>query len=166
VFFAIGRIVAPHGVRGEVKMEIFTDRPERIADLRRVYFDDDPTPVPLAGVRLMPKQVLLKFPHINDRDEAATLRGTVVRVSGSQLPPQENDTYYHYQLIDLAVFDEGGTRVGTLAQILPAGEVDVYVVRDAQGREQLFPALKEVVLSIDLTAGRIVVRPLEWDTDE
>lgn len=147
-------------------MDIFTDRPERIADLRRVYFDDDPTPVPLASVRLMPKQVLLKFPHINDRDAADALRGTVVRVSGSQLPPQEDDTYYHYQLIELDVFDEAGKRLGKLAQILSAGEVDVYVVRDPAGREQLFPALKEIVLSIDLAAGRVVVRPLAWDTEE
>ena len=149
-------------------MDILTDRPERIADLRRVYFDDDPTPVPLAGVRATPKQMLLRFPHINDRDAAAALRGTIVRVAGNQLPPLEDDAFYHYQLIDLEVFDESGAPLGRLAQILGAGEVDVYVVRDRQGNEQLFPALKDVVLDIDIAAGRVVVRPPEWDdeTDE
>lgn len=146
-------------------MDILTDRPERIADLRRVYFDDDPTPVPLAAVRSMPKQMLLKFPHINDRDAAAALRGTIVRVAGNQLPPLEDDVFYHYQLIDLDVFDEAGTPLGKLAQILSAGEVDVYVVRDQQGKEQLFPALKDVVIEIDIAAGRAVVRPPEWDDE-
>jgi len=146
-------------------MDILTDRPERITDLRRVYFDDDPTPVPLAGVRATPKQMLLRFPHINDRDAAAELRGTIVRVAGNQLPPLEDDAYYHYQLIDLEVFDEAGAPLGKLAQILSAGEVDVYVVRDRQGKEQLFPALKDVVLDIDIAAGRVIVRPPEWDDE-
>lgn len=159
---AIGRIVGVHGVRGEVKMDIWSDAPERLLDLRRVYFDDDPTPHPLAGIRLHGRQALLSFPDITDREAAEKLRGRIVRIAGSQARPLEEGEYFLYQLIGLSVYLENGERLGTLEDVLQAGEVDVYVVRDAEGREHLFPALREVVLEIDPQADRVVVRPQEW----
>lgn len=165
VFLSIGRIVTAHGIGGEVKMDIYSDDPARIAKLRRVYFDDDPTPRQLAGVRLHSRQALLRFPDITTREEAEALRGTTVRVSGSQLRQLEPDEYFHYQLIGLSVYLESGEKIGTLAEIIESGEVDVYVVRDEGGREQLFPALKSVVLEIDPQADRVVVRPQEWDEE-
>jgi 16S rRNA processing protein RimM len=166
VSFAVGRIVGAHGVQGEVKMEIHTHFPQRLTDLRRVYFNDDPTPHRVSGVRFHANQALLRFPDITDRDAAQALRGTIVRIAGSQAKPLEEGEFYHYQLIGLAVYDEAGTLLGTLSDILEAGEVDVYVVRNAQRRELLFPALRDVVLEIDPGANRVVVRPQEWEADE
>lgn len=166
VYFSIGRIVGAHGIRGEVKMAVHTDAPDRLRDLRRVYFDDDPTPRRLAGVRLHGNQALLTFPDITDRDAAEALRGTVVRIAGSQAKPLDEGEFYHYQLIGLSVYDEEGRPLGKLAEILEAGEVDVYVVRDANGREHLFPALKDVVLEIAPANDRVVVRPQVWEADE
>jgi 16S rRNA processing protein RimM len=165
VRLAIGRIVGAHGIRGEVKLEIMTDDPDQLLDLRRVYFDDDPTPRRLTGARFHGRQALLTFPDVTDRDAAEALRGTIVRISGTQAKPPEEGEFYHYQLIGLSVYDESGRQLGQLAEILPAGEVDVYVVRDRQGREQLFPALREVVLEIDPAADRIVVRPQRWEDE-
>lgn len=144
-------------------MAIYTDRPERLPDLRRVYFDDDPSPVPLAGVRLQAKHALLRFNHITDRDQAAALSGTIVRIAGDQLPPPEEGAFYYYQIIGLSVFDESGARLGKITDIVETGEVDVYVVRDEHGGEQLFPALNDVVLDIDPENDRVVVRPQIWD---
>jgi 16S rRNA processing protein RimM len=163
VFFSIGRIVGAHGIRGEVKLEIHSDHPERLKQLRRVYFDDDPTPRRLRAVRLHGSQALLTFPDITDRDTAQALRGTLVRISGSQARPLEDGEFFHYQLIGLSVYDEAGQLLGKLEEILEAGEVDIYIVRDADKREHLFPALKEVVLEIDPAADRMVVRPQVWD---
>jgi 16S rRNA processing protein RimM len=163
VFFSIGRIVGAHGIRGEVKLEIHSDRPERLKQLRRVYFNDDPTPRRLRSVRLHGNQALLTFPDITDRDTAQALRGTLVHISGSQARPLEDGEFYHYQLIGLSVYDEAGQLLGKLEEILEAGEVDIYIVRDADKREHLFPALKEVVLEIDPAADRMVVRPQVWD---
>lgn len=144
-------------------MDIYSDRPEEIPRLRRVYFDNDQTPRPLARARRNGNQAILTLPDITTRDAAEALRGTIVRVRANQLSPREDDSYYHYQLIGLNVYQENGTPIGTLAEILETGEVDVYVVRDQAGREQLFPALKDVVLEIDPTANRIVVRLLEYE---
>ena len=165
VFLAIGRIVTAHGIAGEVKMDIYSDDPERLRKLRRVYFDDDPNPRQLSGVRLQGRQALLRFPDVTTRDAAEALRGTLVRVSGSQLRQLEPDELFYYQLIGLAVFLESGEPIGTLAEIIESGEVDVYVVRDEQGHEQLFPALKSVVLDIDPAANRVIVRPQVWDEE-
>lgn len=166
VYLAIGRIVGVHGVRGEVKMEIYSQHPERIPSLRRVYFDDDPSPVRLRAARLHGGQALLAFEGITDRDAAERLRGRVVRIAGSQAKPLAEGEFYHYQLIGLRVYLEDGTPLGELTEIIEAGEADVYVVRDAEGREHLFPALREVVLEIDPAANRVVVRPQEWEVEE
>lgn len=154
-----------HGIAGEVKMDIYSDDPERLRKLRRVYFDDDPNPRQLSGVRLQGRQALLRFPDVTTRDAAEALRGTLVRVSGSQLRQLEPDELFYYQLIGLAVFLESGEPIGTLVEIIESGEVDVYVVRDEQGHEQLFPALKSVVLDIDPAANRVIVRPQVWDEE-
>jgi 16S rRNA processing protein RimM len=165
VFLAVGRVVGAHGIRGEVKIEVFTDDPDQLPDLRRVYFDDDLTPRRLTGVRFHGRQALLTFPDITDRDAAEALRGTTIRISGSQIRPPSEGEFFHYQLIGLSVYDESGAVLGRLAEIITAGEVDVYVVRDRQGREQLFPALKDVVLEIDPQADRVVVRPQVWEDE-
>jgi 16S rRNA processing protein RimM len=165
VFFAVGRIVGAHGIRGEAKMEIFTDDPDHLLDLRRVYFDDDPTPRRLTSVRFHARQALLTFPEITDRDSAEALRGTVIRISGTQAKPPAEGEFFHYQLIGLSVYDEAGAPLGKLTEILEAGEVDTYVVRDEAGREQLFPALKDIVLDINPAEDRVIVRPLVWEEE-
>ena len=146
-------------------MDVFSNNPERLTELRRVYFNDDPNPQRVTGARFHARQLLLTFPDVTDRTAAEELRGTVVRVSGSQLRQLDEGEFYHYQIIGLSVYDEAGNQLGNLAEIIEAGEVDVYVVRDRAGKEQLFPALKEVVLEIDPAADRIVVRPQEWEEE-
>lgn len=159
----IGRIVGVHGVRGEIKMAIYSDRPEEIPKLLRVYFDTDPTPHPIERARRNGMQAILKLEGFDSREEAETLRGTPVRIQASQLKARDEDTFYHYQLLGLSVYTEDGASIGTLSEIIETGEVDVYVVRDESGRDQLFPALKDVVLEIDPAADRVVVRPLEYE---
>lgn len=165
VFLAIGEITGAHGIRGEVRMAIYTERPEQIPELRQVYFDDDPSPVPLAGARLHSKHALLQFEHVTDRNQAEALRGTVIRITGSQLAPPEEGAFYYYQIIGLAVYDEAGAGLGRITDILDSGEIDVYVVENDRGEEYLFPALHDVVLDIDPDADRVIVRPQTWDDE-
>jgi 16S rRNA processing protein RimM len=160
---AVGRIVGVHGVRGEVKMDIYSDRPEEIPKLLRVFLNDDPTPHAITKARQTGTRAVLKLEGINTRDDAETLRGAIVRIRADQLKARDEDAFYHYQLIGLSVYQEDGTPIGTLAEIIETGEVDVYVVRNENGRDQLFPALKDVVLEIDPTANRVVVRPLVYE---
>lgn len=159
---AIGVIVAPQGVSGEVRMNIWTHFPERIPQLKEIYLDPEPTPRRLRSARLKGGLAILAIEGVTTRDEAEALRGRVVRIGHDQAAPLGEDEYYHFQLIGLTAVDEAGTVLGEVVEILETGANDVYVVRAPDGDELLFPALKDVVLDIDLNEGRMVVRPLEY----
>jgi 16S rRNA processing protein RimM len=143
-------------------MDIYSDRPEEISRLRRIYLDDDPTPRQISRPRGTERQAILNIAGVDSRDEAEALRGAIVRIKGNQFPPREDGSFYHYQLIGLDAFLEDGTHIGTLAEVLETGEVDVYVVRDDAGKEHLFPALEQVVLDINPAEGRMTVRLMEY----
>lgn len=164
VWLTIGRIVAPHGVRGEVKVALLTDRPEELHKLRRVYLGDDTSPIRLERLRLHSnqRQAIASLDGIIDRDAAESLRNTLVRIRASQLPRPEPGSYFHFQIIGLTARDENGGDLGVVAEIIDAGEVDVYVVRPKEGRDLLFPALSDVVLDIAPERGEIIVRPQKW----
>ncbi len=108
------------------------------------------------------REAIIKLQGVNDRDAAERLRGATLRIRGNQLPPPDEDAYFHYQILGLQVENEAGEVLGIVTDIIDAGEVDVYVVSGGARGEQLFPALRHVVLEIDPPAGRMVVRPQEY----
>ena len=97
---------------------------------------------------------ILRLEGISDRDAAERLIGRYLEAPASLAPP---DTYYWHQLIGLAAVDEAGVELGHVVEIFRAGENEVYRI-EGPGGELLVPALRDVVRSIDLAAGRIVVR--------
>lgn len=159
---AIGVIVAAHGTRGDVRMKIWTHFPEHIAALKSVYLGDEEQPRRLRYVRSSRGMAVLSLQGITRRDAAEELRGTVVRIDRQQARPLDEDSFYHFQLIGLDVVNEDGESVGKLAEIIETGANDVYVVRNDEGKEVLFPALKDVVTEIDLESGKMTVRPLDY----
>ncbi len=162
---AIGVIVAPHGTRGEVRMQVWTHFPEHIQDLKTVFLGDEDRPRRLRGVRMSGGRPVLSLQGVTSREDANELRGTIVRIAREQASPLEEGEFYHFELIGLDVFLEDGERVGTLTDIIETGANDVYVVTDDEGKEQLFPALTEVVPNIDMEQRKIIVRPLNyWET--
>ena len=159
---SIGVIVGPHGVRGQLKMQIWTHFPERIPRLKTIYFDESDEPRRLRRATVNATIALLDIEGSESRDEAARYRGAVVRIPAGEAAPLEEGEFFHHQIIGLPVFNEEGQPLGEVTDILETGANDVYVVRDAEGRENLFPALESVVLSIDPEARRMVVRPLRY----
>jgi 16S rRNA processing protein RimM len=159
---AIGVIVAPHGTRGEVRMQIWTQFPEHIQELKSVFLGDEERPRRLRQVRSSRGMAVLSLQGVTTREAAEDLKGQVVRIDREQAKPLGEDEYYHFELIGIEVFTETGDRVGTLAEIIETGANDVYVVRDEEGNESLFPALTEVVPEIDLEQHRMIVRPLDY----
>jgi 16S rRNA processing protein RimM len=159
---AIGVIVAPHGTRGEVRMQIWTHFPEHLTDIPAVYLGDEERPRRLRSIGTSRGHATLSLQGISNREAAEDLRGVVVRIDREQAAPLEEDEFYHYQLIGLQVETEAGESLGTLAEIIETGANDVYVVKDAEGKETLIPALKDVVPVIDPEAGKMIVRPLNY----
>jgi len=159
-FLVIGRVVKPHGIRGEVAVEILTDLPERYTWLETIYLGTDtPRPVALQGVRFHKTRVLLKLDGYDDRNAADTLRGQWLQVPEADAVPLDEDEYYLYQLIGLKVFEEDEGYLGTLTEILETKANNVFIVNGPAG-EILVPDISQVIRDINFENGRLVVRLL------
>ena len=150
----VGRVLAPWGVKGQVKVEVMTDSPQRLAPQNRVYLDG--RPLVIEDTRRLKGYLVLKLDTIDTVEAAERLRGRYLeapRPDTSALLPGE---YYHFQLIGLEVWSLEGELLGRISDILATGANDVYVVQGERG-EVLVPAVDEVVRSIDLEGGRMTV---------
>ena len=152
----IGKIGAPHGVKGEMKIIPMTDFPERFDGMAHCYVDDKP--VKIKSVRYQRKYVLMVFGGIETREEAAALTGALVSVDRSEAMPLKDGEYYISDILGLAVEETDGTALGTVTDVIRTGSNDVYVV-SLPGRQEdvLVPALKKVVREISIEDGRMVV---------
>ena len=161
-FLAVGQVSRPHGVRGELRVQILTDYPERLGQHTYLYLasPDSPDAVrryPVEKWRYHKKILLLKLGGCDDRNAAEELRGQLVQIPFEEAVPLEEGEYYHFQLIGVRVETENGEHLGQVVEMLETGANDVYVVRGPRG-EVLLPAVDDVVLELDLRAQRMVVR--------
>jgi 16S rRNA processing protein RimM len=159
-FLAVGRVLRPQGVRGELLLESMTDFPQHLAELKTVYLGDPPQPHALAGVRLHRRQLVLRLADCHDRQAAEAFRNQLVQIEAQSAAPLPPGMYYHHQLIGLAVYTEDGEHLGELVEVLETGANDVYLVRGPQG-ELLLPVIAEVIRGVDLEAHRLTVHLLE-----
>ena len=158
-FLTIGRIVAPRGVRGELKAEILTEDPQRFYDLDTVYLGEQQIPFPVRNISLHPpkNQAFLQLEGIHDRESADAWRDAYIYVAMEDALPLEEGQYYFHQIEGLAVVTTNGEPLGRIQEILPTGANDVYVIDGPHG-ELLLPVIRDVVCKIDLEKGVVVVR--------
>jgi len=148
----VGRVMGPHGIRGEIKVEPLTDFADRFQRGRRLWLPDGPHVIERS--RWQEDNVLLKLAGIDDRNQAAALRGQELKLP--EAGPLEAGRYYVHDIIGLRVEDNAGESLGTLADVLVTGANDVYVVRGERG-ELLLPAIEDVVKEVNLAGGLIRV---------
>jgi len=161
VHLVIGFLRRPHGVRGEIIMDLHTDFPERIKSGRKVLIGEKHQPLTLDTVRPRADGLLVSFRGVDTPEDAGKFRNQWVYVKAAQVPPLPEGQHYQYELIDLDVVDENGAPLGKLAEILETGANDVYVVRDDSGREILLPAIPSVILDLDMDRRLLKVHLLE-----
>lgn len=160
-YLAIGRIIAPHGIRGEVKVEVLTDFPERFKPGTHVFLgagteDPEARPAKIAAARPHKGGFLVKLDIVPDRNAAELVRNRYLLIPAADaMPLGEHENYLH-DLIGLEVETTDGQHLGELREVLFTNANDVYVVRGAAG-EVLLPAIRDVVLQVDLPARRMVV---------
>lgn len=157
-FIVVGRVIAPWGVKGEMKVEVMTDFPDRFSPQEEVHIDGRPMTVERS--RWHKGRIILKLATIDNVDAAEQLRGRFLEVPLSELRALPEDQYYRFQLIGLDVLTTEGGHLGQITQILPTGSNDVYVVPTKDG-ELLIPAIDDVVKSVDLAKGCIVIEIVE-----
>ncbi|GAA4910684.1 16S rRNA processing protein RimM [Nonomuraea thailandensis] len=159
----VGRIGRPHGVRGDVTVEVRTDDPElRFAAGKPIATDPaDRGPLVVAGRRWHKGVLLLAFEGVTDRDAAEELRGTMLVIDSSEVTPSDDpDEFHDHQLIGLSVRTVAGEPVGEVEDVLHHGQ-DLLVVRRQGQEDALIPFVRELVPEVDLEAGRLVVDPPE-----
>ncbi len=165
-YLTIGRIVKPHGIRGELAMEILTDTPEHIAELDEVYVGPERRPYKVENVRFHKGRMLLRLQGCDDRNAAEALRDARVQISWEMAKPLEENEYYAFQLLGLEVVTDEGESLGELVEILSTpGVNDVYVIHGLFG-EVLLPAIEDVIVDIDVEGGQMTVHLLPGLLDE
>lgn len=154
--------VRPHGVRGEVRFTSLSGVAGRFAPGLEVVWrgpDGRDLSLTVASVRERADEVFAHFAEVPDRTAAEGLKAGTLWASAATSPPLEAGSYYHHQLLGLAVTDEAGAPLGRLTAIVPGAAHDNYEVALPDGRRFLVPAVAAYVVGIDLEAGRIVLRP-------
>lgn len=158
----LGRVEKPHGLRGELCIELYADSPFIFEGLTRVYLrlsGKKPKPCVLEGWRAHQGRALILVDRSQGRDQAEAWRGADVLARERDLPPVDEDEVRPEDLLGLPVMHVDGSRIGVLEDIRDVAGQELWFIRDDAGNEIMLPAVEEFVLDIDLDAGVILVDP-------
>jgi len=153
----VGRLTRVHGVQGELSVLVLTEVPGRFDDGAVVYLEDGRA-LTIESSRPHNDRLLVRFREVPDRAAAEALRGALVVVPSRTSPPLPEGSWWDHQLVGCEVRTEGDRMLGTLTEIIHTAANDVWVAVSEDGAETLVPALKDVLVSVDVDAKRIVVR--------
>ncbi len=158
-FLRIGRVSRPHGLRGELSIQVSVSKPPLLNDVEQVYIGPARVPYKISAARTHRKRLLLRLANVEDRESAEALRGQDVSISAADAEPLQTDEYYIRELIGLQIVTEEGETLGTLTDVLETGANDVYVVTQDED-DWLLPAIKDVIRAIDLERNEMIVHLL------
>jgi 16S rRNA processing protein RimM len=153
----VGAITKAHGLRGEVAVEVRSDNPDRFVPGAAVFLPD--------GSRLRVERshphgarLLVKFEQVSGRSQADELRGQVLSVPESWLPELPDGEFWPFQLEGCEVVTGSGRSLGRVTEVIPNPANDLWVAVDDEGTETMVPAIRDVVVRVDLARQRIEVR--------
>lgn len=149
---SVGRLLSPHGVQGDVRVFPLTAFPERFKAGARVWLDG--APLRIERSRWQDRVVVIKLEGIDNREDAAALHDRELQVP-KPAPIKEEDVYYIHDIIGLEVADNSSV-LGRVTDVFSTGSNDVYVVEGERG-QLLVPAIEDVILDINIEAGRMTV---------
>lgn len=163
----VARIGKPHGIRGEVTAQLYTDEPEQRlapgAELIRTpgaqTLDRSTTTLTITRQRWNKNIALLSFAEISDRDSAEALRGSTLYVAVPALEDTDEDGWYSHELTGFSCVDAAGQPLGTLKELLTGAAQDLLVVTSGSGEEVMVPFVEELVPEVDVENRRIVLTP-------
>jgi 16S rRNA processing protein RimM len=153
----VGVVAKAHGIHGEVGVQNRSDNPDRWTPGSEV-FDERGRRYTVETVRPQGKRLLVRFAGVADRTAAEALRGIALVVPESWLPALPEGQWWPHQLEGCEIVTESGRSLGVLAEVIPNPANDLWVARDRDGAETLVPALKDLLIDVDVDAKRIAVR--------
>jgi 16S rRNA processing protein RimM len=161
----VGRIGKPHGIRGDVTVDVRTDEPERRFAVGSVLRAEPPRgsasglrTLTVESARWHTSTLLVTFEEIADRDAAEGARGILLHASiAADETPEDPDEFYDHQLVGLAAYDVSGAALGEVTGLVHGGAQDLLAVRTPDGRDTLVPFVKALVPEVDVAGGRVVI---------
>jgi 16S rRNA processing protein RimM len=155
----LGKITAPQGIKGEVRVYPYTDKPTRFSEIEAVLLNGRRCRIEKA--RYMKNMAILKLEGIDDRNAAETMRNRELLLPREELWKQPEDTYFVDDLVGCAVVSEDGAPVGTLKTIHSRPAQDLYEIERADGSAFLLPAVKEFIKDVKTDEKIIVIHLIE-----
>ena len=155
-YIEAGKIVNTHGVRGEVKIQVWLDSPEFMRRFKTIYIDS--RPVKLVSSRAHKGFLIALLDGVEDINAAMSLKNKTVYIDRAEAPLKKGE-YFLCDIIGASVVTEDGESVGTLEDILETPASSVYIVRGE--REHMIPAVPEFILNTDAENGVITVKLIE-----
>ncbi len=164
----LGRIIAAHGIRGDVVVHSYAGEPQAIGGYGPLASADGAASFKLRVVRVTAKGVIARIAGVGDRNGAEALAGTDLYVARSRLPEAADGEFYHADLIGLAAFSTEGSEIGRVVGVHNFGAGDLIEIALAGSRRtELVPFSNPFVPTVDLAGGRIVVElPIPRDDDD
>lgn len=162
-YLELGQIVNVKGLKGEVKVNSFTDDNTKFERIPNVFLKQKGNlkEYSIEKVGYSKNQVIIKFKGVNTVEEAETLRNAYIVVDREIFGELPEGVYYIADLLGLDVYTEDGTLLGKVDDIFSTGSNDVYVVKDELGKQKLLPGIDEVIKQIDIESGKIIVNLIE-----
>lgn len=163
----VAQIGAAHGLKGEVRLWSFTEDPSAVAQYGALETADGSRRLEISSLRAAKDCFITKLHGIDDRNAAEALRNVKLYIARDRLPDTEDeDTFYHADLIGLSAFDPDGSKIGDIVTVQNFGAGDIIEVRRSDNSTVMFPFNEAVVPEIDIAAGRMTIVPPEETGDE
>lgn len=159
----VGVITSTHGVRGEVKVFPTTDDAQRFKKLKTVILDTGHEAMTLhvESVKFFKNMVILKFREFNNINEIEKYKGRDLLIERKQAVSLGPDENFITDLIGLRVVTDQGEEFGVMKDVIQTGANDVYVIESREGKEYLFPAIKQCILKVDLEEQTMTVHIMD-----
>ncbi|MCH3950343.1 MAG: ribosome maturation factor RimM [Acidaminococcus sp.] len=157
----IGKIVAPHGVRGEFRIMPLSEHPERYKDMKTIHLDDGRA-LTVVSLRAHKNVLLMQTKEITTMNEAELLRGRKIVVTPEELPPLPEGQFYVRDILGFTVVSPEGEVIGTMKDVITPATTDVFVIASPSGEEILVAAIAENIKKIDWEKKEVIVRLPEW----
>lgn len=159
----VGAITQPHGIHGEVKVFPMTNDVKRFKKLKEVILDTgrEKMTLEIEGVKFFKQYAILKFKGYDNINDIEKYKGKPLFVTRENAVKLGRDEYFIADLIGIEVYDEDGQYLGVLQKVIETGANDVYEVKFEDGREVLFPAIKQCILDVDMENRKMKVHIMD-----
>ena len=165
-YFCIGKIVGTRGLRGELKVEPYTDFPEDFYDIKNIFLDIESDPLDIKNIRVHKSQVLMSLADVQNRTQAEFMRGKLLYAFKKDIPLDE-DRFFIEELKGCLVEDVNNNKIyGTVRNIFNTGANDIYSIVNEQGKEYLLPIIEGTIKEINLEDNKIIIDPIKGVYDE